>query len=97
MLPQPILVGPNEDSLVPRADLIFCLCCVCLNEVNWRHVDASYQLTASCCTLTFRAWPANKKMAVYRLECRPVNMKAGNVYWLHRADAIEPSPTFDLE
>lgn len=71
--------------LIDRANLIFCLCPVCLNEVNWRHLDATYELTGECCCHAFRAYPANSKCVIYRIDCKPVNMQ--NVQWLHRRSA----------
>jgi hypothetical protein len=88
MIPKPILI--TGTLIVNRADLIFCHCPVCLNEVNWRHTDASFGLYAECCCHVFQAAPANSKLSMYRVEAKPADMT--NVYWLFRGSEKQVSP-----
>lgn len=78
MIPKPILV--TDPLIVKRADLCFCHCPVCANELNWRHTDMSFGLYAHCCCHVFKAFPANDKMNMYRIEPKPLDMT--NVHWL---------------
>lgn len=63
------------DYIVPRSELLFCLCEKCLNEINWRHVDASYEINGHCCGLVIRGRPMNRHCSMYRLEVKPVDMR----------------------
>lgn len=55
----------HDEQMVPRADLIFCLCCGCASEINWRHQDATFLLHAACCKFTYKAFPARTDLEVY--------------------------------
>ena len=86
---QPIVLSELE-AVIPRGDLIFCLCPVCCNEVNWRHFDATLILHGSCCCHSFRAFPARPDLSMYRVQTKPANMD--NVFWLYRKSRIETTP-----
>lgn len=69
-------------TFIPIERMLFVICPVCLNEVNWQHTDASFELVGACCAIVHRATPANKSMKTYLVKSKPANMK--NVHWLHR-------------
>lgn len=93
LLLKPIVLREGS-TLVPRAHMLFCVCPVCLNELNWRHFDVSFWLYATCCCHVFYGNPTRQDdMATYQVTSTPANMQ--NVYWLHRRgvlDLVPPQP-----
>lgn len=89
MLIRPIPLH-EPDMIVSRCDLVSLLCPMCYNEVNWRHVDSSFELNGSCCQFVFRSWPANQKLSMYRVESKVADLR--NVVQLPRRAALAPQP-----
>jgi hypothetical protein len=84
--PKPVLIVTSE-TIVPRDKMLYCLCGVCANELNWRHFDSSFELHATCCCHAFRARPHGNKMGAYFIDAKPCNMQ--NVYFLERKSRLE--------
>lgn len=77
MLPKPTALGIG-DWLLLRENLFFCVCPNCLRELNWRHSDASYQMTGECCAICYRTYPVKHDLQMYRIEgkkCDPTNVE----------------------
>lgn len=82
----------KPERLVARGDMLFCLCSECCCEVNWRHVDATHELNAACCSMTFVARPAREDCRVYVISTKPL-ADASNVVRFRRP---APNPTMEF-
>jgi hypothetical protein len=86
---KPILIH-SDKMVIPRENMLFCLCRVCANELNWRHRDASFLVWATCCCHQYIGQPAGRGLKAYLVETRPADMT--RVYWLERKPQVELGP-----
>lgn len=79
---------------VERANLLFCLCPDCGCEINWRHVDASYELYASCCVTSFKAHPVRNDLEVYLVQALSVPDFSNVRRFPKKVQPLNSPPTF---